>query len=99
MLKKVAILGILLVLLAFPMATVVRAATTKYTFNNVTINDRIVEIEASVKSTNNSGFSTCSYYSDDYLSYLGYYDEAVVAGTTSQEVLNFCVSHFDDRTP
>lgn len=95
--KKLVILGLLIVLtLAF--ATTAYAGVTKYTFNDVDIDATIVEIEASVKTVKKGDYSTCSYYSDDYIDYLGYYEDDVLAGETAEEVLAFCVDHFDERT-
>lgn len=94
--KKTLILTSLLILLTFALATVAQAANTKYTFNDVVIDGEIVEIEAGVKTTKKSDFSNCSYFTDDYIDYLGYYEEAVSAGDTADEVLDFCVSHFDE---
>ena len=76
----------------------VQAAKTKYTFNDVEIDEQVVEIEASVKDTKKSDYSTCSYYSVDYGEYLGYYDADVVAGETAEDVLDFCVAHFEEGT-
>ena len=75
----------------------VLAGVTKYTFNDVAVNETLVEITASVKDTNKSDYSTCSYFSDDYIEYLGMYSEAVLAGSTAQQVLDFCIMHFYDR--
>lgn len=85
-----------ILLLAF-FATPVSAAATKYGFNDVVIDGQVVEIEASVKNTRRGAYSTCNYYSDNYIDYLGMYAEATLAGTTAQQVLDFCVGHFSDR--
>ena len=89
-----AVLGVAL----FIVTTSVYAANAKYTFADVTIDGQTVEIEASVKETKKSAYSTCSYYEDDYADYLGYYDDDVAAGDTAEQVLDFCVNHFGDRT-
>ena len=95
--KKILILTSLMILFTFGFATVVQAATTKYSFNDVNIDGTIVEIEASVKDNNKGDFSQCTYFSDDYQEALGYYSEPVVAGDSAGAVLDFCVAHFDER--
>lgn len=97
MLRKTLAFASAMILIILVLATTVQAANTQYTFNDVEIGEQIVEIEASVKMTNKSDFSTCSYYSDDYMEYLGYYQEAVSAGNTAADALDFCVAHFGDR--
>jgi hypothetical protein len=39
----------------------------------------------------------CSYYSDDYAEYLGYYEEAGFSSTDAEEVLAFCLDNFEER--
>ena len=96
--KKTLIFMSLLILLTFALATVAQAANTKYTFNDVDIDGVIVEIQAGVKDTNKNDFSNCTYFTDDYVDVLGYYADAVFAGDTAEEVLEFCVEHFYERT-
>jgi hypothetical protein len=79
-------------------ATTVLAKKTKYTFNDVVIDEQTVEIEASVKDNNNNDFSECSYFSDDYADYLGQYADDVIPGDTAEDVLDFCVANFDNKT-
>lgn len=92
--KKLIVIAVLFVMLAT--ATTVLAKTDKYTFNDVTIDDQTVEIEASVKSNNKGDFSSCSYFSDDYADYLGAYQADVFAGDSAEDVLAFCVDNFDN---
>lgn len=94
---KLLILTGLLLIFTFALASVAQAKTNKYTFNDVVIGEQIVEIEAGVKSNNKGDYSTCSYYSDGYADYLGFYEEAVKAGDTAEEVLTFCVNNFENR--
>lgn len=96
--RKILILTSLMILLTFTFVSVVQAAVTKYTFNDVDTDGMIVEIEASVKDNNKGKFSQCTYFSDDYEDALGYYSDAIVAGDTAEEVLAFCVEHFYERT-
>ena len=95
--RKILVITTLLLLLVFATAVAVQAKNTKYTFNDVQIEEQIVEIEAGVKETKKSDYSNCNYYTDDYEDFLGYYQEDVSAGDTAEEVLEFCVDHFGDR--
>ena len=97
--KKSTLSIVLLTVLAATllMASTVLAKNSKYTFHDVTIDEQTVEIEASVKNTKKNDYSKCSYYADDYAEFLGAYDEDVSAGDTAEEVLDFCVEHFDDK--
>ncbi len=98
MLRKVLASVGVLALLTLLLATAVQAAQTKYTFNDVVIDEETFEIEAAVKSNNKNDYSNCSYYADDYAEWLGNYQEDVVAGETAEEVLEFCITNFDNRT-
>lgn len=98
MFRKVAFLALALALVAFVLPGSAQAKNTKYTFNDVMIGEEVVEIEAGVKETNKADYSNCNYYTDDYIEFLGYYQEAVSAGDTADEVLAFCVENFDNRT-
>ncbi len=98
MLKKWSAIAIVLLLAIFVVAGAVHAANTKYEFNDVTIGERTVEIEAAVKDNKKSDYSVCSYYSDDYAEFLGQYAEDTLAGDTAEDVLNFCVENFESRS-
>ena len=98
MLKKLTLISLSVVMASLLVTSAVFAAKTKYEFSNVDIDGQIVEIEASVKDNKNNEFSTCSYYSEDYEGFLGQYQEAVVAGETAEEVKDFCVENFDNRS-
>lgn len=81
-------------------ATVVTAGATKFSFNDVTFSDGTTgEIEASSKDGKKSDFTTCSYYSDDYAEYLGYYESDEFASTEADEVKEFCLDNFEERDP
>lgn len=95
--KRMLLAAVLLVLL-LP-ATVAAAGSTKFTFNDVTFSDGTTgEIEASSKA-NHDGFTTCSYYSDDYQTYLGYFEAAGVSFGDNQgdALLTFCLDNFANR--
>lgn len=94
--KRFYILVLLIVLLAV-LVTPVFAKTTKYAFEDVQIGEMVVEIAASVKDSNNNQHTTCNYYTEHY-DWLGQYQDATLAGTTAEEVLAFCIAHFDDRS-
>lgn len=97
MFRKIGFLLILVLVAAFIVSGTVQAAVTKYSFNDVVIDEQVVEIEAGVKSVNKGDFSSCSYYTDDYAEYLGHYTAPVSAGDTADEVLGFCVDNFGNR--
>lgn len=102
MLRKWSVVAIVLLVAVLVVAGAVHAKNTKYTFNDVEIETDdgalIVEIEASVKDTNKSDYSQCSYYTDDFEDHLGQYAEDVIAGETAEEVLDFCVNNFENRS-
>lgn len=98
MLKKLTLITLSVVMASLLATSAVIAANTKYEFSDVVIGDQIVEIEASVKDNKKSEFSTCSYYSDDYEEFLGQYQEDVIAGETAEEVKDFCVENFENRS-
>ncbi|MDT8304715.1 MAG: hypothetical protein RRC07_02165 [Anaerolineae bacterium] len=95
--KEWIVVAAILTIALFVVTGTAQAAVTKYTFNDVDIDGTIVEIEASVKETNKAAFSTCSYFADDYREFLGTYEDAVVGGTTADEVLAFCIGNFTNR--
>ena len=71
----------------------------KYTFVDVVLEDgTVIEIEAAVKDTKKNDHSRCDYFSDDYVDWLGAYEEPVAVGPDADTVLAFCVDHFDDRS-
>ena len=55
------------------------------------------EIEAGSKIVQSGVLTSCSYYSDDYRDYLGYYEDNTFASTDADEVRAFCLDHFADR--
>lgn len=92
------IIALIVVALLLPAA--IATASTKFTFNDVTLPDGTTgEIEASSKIHPNKGdvFTTCSYYSDDYLTYLGYYTSSEFASEDADAVLAFCLENFEAR--
>ena len=95
MIKKIVVLSVL-GLFAFITPTFA-ASMIKYTFNNVDISGEVVEIEVSVRTSKTNPYSTCSYYSDNYVSYLGIYAASVSAGKDANLVLNFCTDHFGEK--
>ena len=73
------------------------AGVKKFTFNDVVYPDTTVgEIEASSK-TGSKMYTTCRYFSDDYLQYLGRYDSDAFGSSDASAVENFCVSNYDNR--
>ncbi|MGH2681939.1 MAG: hypothetical protein ACRDIX_01740 [Actinomycetota bacterium] len=80
------------------------AKVTKYTFNDVVLTDAdgteiVGEIEASIKDVNKRTTMYCGYFSDDYEESLGYYfDDSPVADPTEQDLIDFCLRWFPDRS-
>lgn len=98
MIKRITLITLSVVMASLLITSTVFAAVTKYEFSDVEIDSQIVEIEASVKDNKKSDFSTCSYYSDDYQEWLGQYQENTVAGDSAEEVKDFCVEYFENRS-
>lgn len=96
--RKTLFIAGLMIVFSLALATVAYAGNAKYTFNDVGIDGELVEIEASLKTVKKGDYTTCSYYSDDYADYLGYYDADVFAGDSAEEILDFCVTNFDNRS-
>ncbi len=89
-------LALVLLVLGLLVPAVALAGSGKFTFNDVTFSDGTVgELEASSKVKKN--FTTCSYFSDDYEAYLGYFQSAEFASEDAEEVLAFCLEHYEDR--
>jgi hypothetical protein len=82
-------------------ASAAAAQPTKFVFNDVTYSDGTVgELQATTKVSKSGTYIMCSYYSDNYVTYLGYYesnsfssDEASSASAVEQ----FCLDHYADR--
>ena len=96
--KRTTFTVLIAIVVSLLLTTAALAANSKYTFNDVNIDGTVVEIEAAVKDNKKSDFSSCTYYSDDYQEWLGQYQDDVDAGDTAEDVLDFCVDHFDDRS-
>lgn len=90
---------LLLVVAMLVFASAAPAKNEKFTFADVTYPDGTTgEIEAAVKTTNKTEQTACTYFTDDYRAALGYYlERAETASTDPDEVLAFCLEHFDER--
>jgi hypothetical protein len=70
----------------------------KFVFRDVTFPDGTPgELEASSKVGKRDAFTTCSYFSDDYGSYLGYYHSAGFGSHDAGAVLEFCLENYEYR--
>lgn len=98
MIKKLTLITLSIVMASLLLTTSVFAAVSKYEFSDVEINGQIVEIEAGVKENKKSVFSTCSYFSDDYGEWLGQYQADELAGGNAEDVKQFCVDNFENRS-
>jgi len=98
MFKKLTLITLSVLMGSLVITSAVFAAKTKYEFSDVEINGQIVEIEASVKDNKKTEFSTCTYYSVDYAEWLGQYHADVIAGENAEDVKDFCVENFENRS-
>lgn len=70
----------------------------KYTFDNVTFSDGTTGvIEAASKQVNHTTYTTCGYYSDNYVVYLGEYQSGSFASANPAEVEQFCLDNYVNR--
>ena len=88
----------------FTLALVAMAAagTVKLTFPDTLYPDgRLGTIEASVKTTGNgSQLTVCSYFADPNFQYLGQYQaNTSFSPVIADDVKQFCLDNFDNRTP
>jgi len=89
---------VILVLIGVLVPAVAQAAVNKFSFNDVIFPDGTLgELEAGSKITQKSTFTSCSYFSDDYADYLGYFQSGEFASEDAAEVLAFCLAHYDER--
>lgn len=99
MVKKLSIVTLALVLFAVSVVPTFAAVLTKYTFNDVVFSDSTLgELETSVKKTRQGYYTTCNYYSDGYVEYLGYYSDTQNVGSDSETVLNYCLEEYSNRS-
>ena len=90
----VAILGMFLVGSAFA------ANVFKFTFSDVSYPDgRVGTIQASVKTTKKGTVTVCDYYTNPNDQSAGEFQGDDNTSTDAVDVLNYCESHFADRTP
>ena len=94
--KRVLASGILGV---FLLGSVIAADSVKFTFSDVMYPDgQKGTVEATVKTNKKSTVTTCSYFSDPNNQYLGQYQDATFASRNADEVKQFCIDHYNDRT-
>ena len=100
-LLTVAVTITVLALLILPTAALAAKSThfnNKYTFEDVTFSDGTTGvIEAASKQVDDSTFTTCSYYSDNYAQYLGQYQSDTFASADANEVEQFCLDNYVNR--
>ncbi len=70
---------------------------TKYTFDGVTFSDGTVGVIEASSKTNKDGFTTCSYYSEGHVTYLGYFTQTGISFTDAASVEQFCLDHYAER--
>jgi hypothetical protein len=76
------------------------AKTIKFTFNNVTFSDGTLGvIETGSKQTGGgSTFTVCDYYTSDWATYLGQYQDSTFFSSDPGILEQFCLDHYADRT-
>lgn len=76
------------------------AGVTKATFRDVTFPDGQTGVitVASKITGNGSTHTTCDYYTDNFVTYLGQYQDATFASADPATLRDFCLSHFNNRT-
>lgn len=96
---KMMVVAILVLALLVP-TVAVSAKTNKFTFDNVTFSDGTMGvITASTKQTGNgSVFTDCDYYSSNFITYLGQYQDSTFFSSDPGAVEQFCLDHYADRT-
>lgn len=89
---------IILVLVLLMIPAVASASVNKFGFNDLTFPDGTLgELKAGSKITNKGDFTSCSYFSDDYQDYLGYFQSSEFASEDAGEVLAFCLANYGNR--
>ena len=103
--RKMLVVVVALMIIALSVPTIVASAKTlKFTFQDVTLTDSTgtVEhgvIEASTKQVGNgSQYIVCDYYTENWATYLGQYQDATFFSSDPDTVKNFCIQHYPDRT-
>lgn len=91
----------ILAILALPTAALAAKKThfnNKFTFDPVTFSDGTSgTIEAGSKQVDNSTFTSCNYYSDDYAQYLGSFKSDGFASPDADEVEAYCLENYVNR--
>lgn len=100
MMKRIlAVVAVLAILLPATVMAGNAGFNSKFTFADVTFSDGTSGvIEAGSKRTNKSDFTTCEYYTDGYLNYLGQYQESGVSSNDAGVIEEFCLDNYVDRT-
>ena len=84
----------------FLLGSALGANVFKYTFTDVSYPDgRVGTIQASVKTTKKGTITVCGYNTNPNDQFAGEFQGTDNTSTDAADVLNFCESHFADRTP
>ena len=88
------------ILVMFMLGSAFAANVFKFTFSDVAYPDgRVGTIQASVKTTKKGTITVCGYYTNPNDQFAGEFQGTDNTSTDAVEVLNYCESHFADRTP
>ena len=84
----------------FLLGSALGANAFKFTFSDVAYPDgRVGTIQASVKTTKKGTFTVCGYNTNPNDQFAGEFQGTDNTSTDAAVVLNYCESHFADRTP
>jgi len=88
------------ILVMFLLGSAFAANVFKFTFTDVSYPDgRVGTITASVKQTKKGAITVCGYNTNPNDQFAGEFQGTDNTSTDAVEVLNYCESHFADRTP
>jgi hypothetical protein len=88
------------ILVMFLLGSAFAANVFKFTFSDVAYPDgRVGTIQASVKTTKKGSVTVCDYYTNPNDQFAGEFQGTDNTSTDAVDVLNYCESHFGDRTP
>jgi hypothetical protein len=84
----------------FLLGSALGANVFKFTFSDVAYPDgRVGTIQASVKTNKKGSVTVCGYYTNPNDQFAGEFQGTDNTSTDAVVVLNYCESHFADRTP
>jgi hypothetical protein len=84
----------------FLLGSALAANVFKFTFTDVAFPDgRVGTIRASVKTTKKSTITVCEFDSNPNDQFAGQFEGTDNTSTDAVQVRDYCLEHFDERTP